>query len=258
MKLLAKFAAALLADQPTCPTGLTTWNGSDPAQRFAVYRNNVISSLIDALADTYPVTRQLVGDDFFRGMARDYARKHRPHSPVLAYYGDIFADFVDGYLPAASVPYLSAVARLEWSYVSAFHAADACSVTHEAIANLMADPNRLPNACFTLHPSVNVISSSYAIVSLWGAHQDLMSLSEVDPFVPESALVQRIGLSVDILRIAPGDQEFIARLRRREPLGEAVGAATSIDSAFDLADCLGLLIRSDAIVGIHYNGPLKP
>lgn len=46
-------AAALLDPAQPCPPGLTTWNGSDPAHRFAVYRNNVIVSLVDALADTF-------------------------------------------------------------------------------------------------------------------------------------------------------------------------------------------------------------
>ena len=40
-----------------------------PARRFAVYRNNVAAGLIRALEARFPVTRRLVGDDFFRAMA---------------------------------------------------------------------------------------------------------------------------------------------------------------------------------------------
>ena len=46
------FTAALLDPELPCPMGLSAWNGSDPAQRFRVYRNNVIISLVDALADS--------------------------------------------------------------------------------------------------------------------------------------------------------------------------------------------------------------
>jgi hypothetical protein len=35
------FANALRDRLAPCPAGLTTWNGSDPAARLAVYRNNV-------------------------------------------------------------------------------------------------------------------------------------------------------------------------------------------------------------------------
>ena len=59
MSSAAAFAAALRAPTFACPPGLTAWNGSDPAGRFAIYRNNHLVSLVDALADSYPVVRAL-------------------------------------------------------------------------------------------------------------------------------------------------------------------------------------------------------
>ncbi len=112
-------AQALLDPALPCPTGLSTWNGSDPQTRFAVYRNNVMMSLIDALADTYPVVQRLVGEDFFRAMARVFAQAKPPRSAVMAYYGRDFAAFIDAFPPAASVPYLADVARLEMARVLA-------------------------------------------------------------------------------------------------------------------------------------------
>ena len=58
------WAAALLDAQPSTPAGLATWNGSDPGRRFAVYRNNVMVSLVDALAQTFAVTQALVRNNF--------------------------------------------------------------------------------------------------------------------------------------------------------------------------------------------------
>ena len=101
---VATFAAALLNPAAPCPSGLVTWNGSDAAQRFGVYRNNVTVSLIEALADTFPVVQQLVGDAFFRVMAGEFARQSPPTSPVLAWYGDAFADFIVAFTPATGVP----------------------------------------------------------------------------------------------------------------------------------------------------------
>ena len=73
----ALFAATLLDPTLPCPPGLTAWNGSDLTRRLAVHRNNVVVSLVDALADTFPVTQQLVGEDFFRTMARASSRTTR-------------------------------------------------------------------------------------------------------------------------------------------------------------------------------------
>lgn len=247
----AAFAAALLADRPRCPDGLRTWNGSDPAPRFAVYRNNVIVSLIDALADAYPVTRALVGDEFFHAMARAHARAHPPRTPVLARYGADFADFVAAFGPAASLPYLPDVARLEWLYVLAFHAADADPLAMDRIAVLLADPDRLRQTRFVLHPSFAVLQSAYAVASLWAAHRDRSPLSAIDPASGEAALVRRNGLQVEILHLDRAAAEFIAALRQGRCLGDAADAALSLAADFDLAGCLGLLIRSGAIIAIN-------
>jgi hypothetical protein len=172
-------ADALLAPEFTCPPGLRTWNGSDPGVRFAVYRNNVVVSLIDALADTYPVVRQLVGEEFFRAMARVYALAHPPTSPVMAHYGEGFAEFIAGFPPAAALPYLADMARLETLYVQVYHAADDA-------------------------PAMRVLHSRYAVASLWAAHQaeDIdAALARVDPYLAESALVLRVNLDVLVMRI---------------------------------------------------------
>lgn len=99
MNTQASFASALFDSEQPCPADLYCGNGADPASRFAVYRNNVQSSLINALADAYPVVAQLVGDEFFRAMATLYVRRFPPTSAVLSDYGHDFADFIGGFLP---------------------------------------------------------------------------------------------------------------------------------------------------------------
>ena len=170
MSLYADFAAALLAPEGACPEGLVTANGSDPAVRFAVYRNNVQSSLVDALADSYPVLVQLVGAAFFRAMALVYVRQAPPRTPLLVDYGGDFADFVEGFAPAASVPYLAAVTRLERARVQAYHAADSQPLTAEQLTAALAKPETLGDLRLSLHASVAVLSAPYALVSIWQAH----------------------------------------------------------------------------------------
>ncbi|MDP2823433.1 MAG: putative DNA-binding domain-containing protein [Sulfuritalea sp.] len=247
------FADNLLATPPACPPGLTAWNRSDPGRRFAVYRNNVMVSLIDALADTFPVTQALVGEEFFRGMAGMFARAHPPRSPVMAHYGEGFAGFIEEFQPAAGLPYLAGVARLEMLRVGAYHAADAAPLSPEEIARLLSDPERLPDARFALHPSLRILVSPHAVVSLWAAHQieDIGSaLAEVDTALAESALVLRVDLEVEVYLIAPGAALFIQGLQAACCLSDAAGQAMAADAKFDLTDTLGLLLRSGALTGL--------
>jgi uncharacterized protein (UPF0276 family) len=101
---LPGFAETLLDPRAPIPAGLRTWNGSDPARRFDVHRNNVVTSLTAALAATFPVVLELVGADFFQAMAREFVRAAPPASPVLAEYGEAFADFVAGFRRRRACP----------------------------------------------------------------------------------------------------------------------------------------------------------
>ena len=244
------FAAALLAPARPTPAGLTAWNGSDPAQRFAVYRNNVTVALIDAVADTFPVTCELVGDDFFRAMAREFVRAEPPDSPVLAWYGETFPAFVERFGPAASVPYLADVARLEYARVQAFHAPDSGVPGNDEIATLLADPERLARTGIVLAPSVGLLRSPWAIVSVWSAHQGMGDLADIDPERPENALVSRCRQQVEVRSLTQGDAAFVHRLAAGDTLEEATRQANELPG-FELTGILGVLLVAGAVSDFH-------
>ena len=93
------------------------------------------SALIGAIEARYPVTRRLVGDEFFRAMARAYVAEEKPRSPVLIHYGADFPDFVARFEPAREIAYLADVARLENAWVEAYHAAEAAPLALAALGD---------------------------------------------------------------------------------------------------------------------------
>lgn len=240
----ARFAAALLRPDPHCPPGLRTHNGSDPGARFDVYRNNVVSSLVGALADTFPVTRQLVGDEFFGAMARRFVLEQPPLSPLLCEYGDEFAGFVESFAPAASLPYLADMARLERARVQAYHADDAPALSAGEIAPFLSDPRALALSHVEFHPSARLVQSDHAVVSLWAAHQGHGEIERVDPSSPEAALVLREGDDAAVVRVPPAAAAFIRALMDGAALADAAAAP---DPPFDLAASLAILIRHPAL-----------
>ena len=249
------FATALLDPQQPVPCGLTTGNGTDVAARFAIYRNNVIASLIDALADTFPVTRALVGDDFFRSMARVFVARYPPRTPVLAWYGDAFPAFVAGFRAAASLPYLADLARLEWAYVQAFHADDQPPLSVDTIAMLLAESADFSGLRLIFHPTVGVLNSSYAIFSLWAAHQSLpVDLSGLDLTRPEAVLLVRPELEVEVIRLGSAAAELIGRLHSGHTLAASVQETIIEHPDLDLPNVLGLLIRARCLTELSLNG----
>ncbi|HPO18602.1 MAG TPA: DNA-binding domain-containing protein [Rubrivivax sp.] len=251
----AGFAAALLDPDRPVPPGLRAWNGSDPARRFGVYRNNVIVSLVGALADTFPVVRQLVGSEFFDAMAGVYVRAHPPASAVLAHYGDGFADWLAGFAPARGLPCLPDMARLERARVAAYHAADAEPVTPASIAAHLARPALLPAARLRLHPSCRVLRSNFAVHALWAAHQRDDAFGGDGPAIDIDTACAMLVLrdaadEVLVVGIDAGAAGFIGALLEGRRLGDALQQAPGVD----LAGTLALLLRHGAVVAWHADG----
>lgn len=240
------FAAALLDPARPLPPGLAAWNGSDPARRFAVHRNNVVVALVEALGAGFPVVRQLVGEDFFAALAGWHVRAHPPRSPVMAEYGDDFADAIAAFEPARALPWLPDLARLERLRVRACHAADATPLPAAALAAALAEPQALAGLRFTLQPALAVLQAPQAVVSLWAAHQhdDDAAIARVVMDTPEAAIVLRQDDAVLVLPVAPPLADFVHRLAQ----GRCLGAAAAASPGLDLAGALGLLIRHGAIV----------
>lgn len=244
------FSSALLAPGQPVPAGLATWNGSDPGARFAVYRNNVIVSLTDALADTFPVSLELVGEEFFRAMAGLFVRATPPSSPILALYGESFPAFIDRFPPAATVPYLSDVARLEMARLQAMHSPDAKPLAASVLTDALGHADTLPYLRMMLHPSLRLVPSRYPVVSIWAAHQGLGDLARIDLTVPETALVVRPQLEVQVLDIDSGVAGFIDRLLEGAGLGAAYEQTIDACPHFDPTAALALLVHANAIAAM--------
>lgn len=84
------------------------------AGRMKLYRRNVFGAIINALRITYPVIEKLVGKEFFAAACREFIKSSPPASGNLDDYGAGFSTFLKHFPPAASLPYLPDVARLEW------------------------------------------------------------------------------------------------------------------------------------------------
>jgi hypothetical protein len=246
-----EFAEALLTpDRPT-PRGLDVPNCAAPTQRFNVYRNNAIASLVDALASAWPITQRIVGEAFFTAMARIYVSLEPPSSPVLLKYGDTFASFIEGFEPAASVPYLGSVARLERAWVRAYHAPDVEAIDLCALGAIEAE--KLVDIRFRLHPSLSVVSSSYPVVDLWRMHVDGDAPGDIEVFSGgQQAVVIRPLMNVEVRAIGTAFACFIQTLLDGATIAEATAEAMHDAPEFKLAEALADLLSMSAIVGFKF------
>lgn len=240
-----EFATALLDAERAPPAGLIA---ADPAERLAVYRNNVVHGLSRALAAGFPATEAIVGTDFFAAMAAVYVRVSPPTSPVLLDYGAMLPDFIARFEPAAELSYLPDVARLELAYTRAFHAADATSLPASRLSDITAD--RIGVARVTLHPSLQILRSAHPVAEIWAMNTGRAPLGEIENWTAQDVLVLRPLYEVAVVVLAPGEAKFLRQLQEGATLEQAAASALQEAEAFDLAAALAALFTRGAVVAV--------
>ena len=137
---------------------------------FAVYRNTVMRGCIDALQANYPAVERLVGTEWFRAAAAVYVPTHRPRRPSLLDYGEDYARFLDTFEPAAELPYLAGVARVDRFWTHAHGASEAQMLAPAAITGMA--PEQLASAVLVVHPAARwAWFAEHPIATIWSRNR---------------------------------------------------------------------------------------
>ncbi len=186
---------------------------------------------------------------FFAAMARIYASAEPPASPMLFDYGAGFPHFIHGFEPAAALPYLRDVARIERAWVEAYHAPEARSLHPAAFAQV--SPEDLPNLRVLLHPSLRLVRSPFPALTIWQRNADGGEPRGVDLGAGgEDALIIRSGAEVELRSLPPGGADFLQALCDGGSMLEATEAAMGADRRFGLSVNLSGLMLAGAFVGL--------
>ncbi len=251
------FIDALRQPETPVPEAIGQKDGEPVKRRFDVYRNNVASGMIEALRATFPAIDKLVGAEFFAASARVYLDRDPPRSPLLFRHGEAFGDFLDIFPPAASIPYLGDVARLEWARLQAYHAIDHDPLPIDVLSGFLQDENGgtvdVGKLCFTLHPSLALVASRWPVVSLWAASTGQGSSDDVDMSKSERAVIVRPSLLVDTRSLPEATFVFMSTLREGSTLQQAASAASDLADDFDLPTHLQGLFAIGAVSAINSN-----
>jgi len=261
------FAAALRADgrqfgagDPACAAGdreheagketHPAWSRVLAQAALAVHRNNVMVGCIDALAANFPTVVRLVGDAFFRDMAAEFARANLPARPSLFDYGAEFADFVAGFEPAAALPYLADVARVDRWWLEAHVAADADVLTGAALAAV--DPASLDDVRLRLHPAVRFGWFEQPIHTIWRRNRTAPdAIADELDWRAEGVLVTRPRDDVATGAINRAAAAFLAACADGATLAAATVRALESDPQADLAATFAQLVGAGAFTALE-------
>jgi hypothetical protein len=237
------FARALLAPDAASDDPRVAALTAQPG--FAVYRNTVMKGCIDALAANYPAVVRLVGDEWFRAAAAVFARESLPSHPTLLDYGEDFPDFLAAFPPAAELPYIAGVARLDRLWSRAHVAADAPRLDPALLAALA--PQELAPLRLRLHPAARWQWFDEApIYSIWSRSRDGDgTIGELD-WRGEGALLTRPFADVRHRPLARAGVAFLDACALGESIEDAALAALEIEPGADLSALVHQLLDAGA------------
>ena len=247
-------AAAVFGDTGAVASLGVVAGGLKPEARIDIYRANVLGNYRRALAATYPVIKRLVGAPFFDAASDNFVRGYPSTRGDINRYGAEFSAFLGTYPPARELKYLPDVARLEWAIDQASIAGDASAFDLAALATVPAELHG--ELRFSLHPSAQLIVSTFPILHIWQANQPECSADEridLDEGGDTLLVLRRPpgagGIAIE--RISRPEHLLLSLLATGRPLGEAVNLCAAMSPEFDLAAALQRHVAGHAIVGFH-------
>ncbi len=167
--LQAAYRGYLLSGDSAALAPAIVADAFDGPERLAIYRNNFLISLGEALKANFPVTLHLLGKDFFEQAARRFVLAQPPQRPCLFEYGAGFADYLRDLPHLATRPYIVDVARFEFARIAAYNAPIEPAVTSEALVGL--SPEQLEALPIRRARHAVIIAVRAPVLALWQAHQ---------------------------------------------------------------------------------------
>jgi hypothetical protein len=206
-------------------------NAFDAAERLSIYRNNFLTSLVEALKSNFPVTLQLLGGEFFEQAARRYVPAHPPRRPCLFEYGAEFPGYLGALPELAALPYVAEVAWFEFARVAAYNAAVERYVSADTLATL--SPDQLDGLPVRQALHVQALFVKAPVVPLWTAHQvSDADLSGIDLAERSHALlVCRPDRTLVVRELDVPAARFLSAAQRGTSLGRAAAESGTEDDA---------------------------
>lgn len=137
---------------------------------FAVYRNAYRARLAEVLANDYPCTRGLAGDDLFEMITQAYIAAAPSRTQNARWFGGGLPAFLATFAATAEQPAFTELAWIEKSISDAFDSHDAHVLSVAALLDVA--PEDWSRLMFNPHPSASALLMTTNAFEIWKALKD--------------------------------------------------------------------------------------
>ena len=199
------------------------------------HANTISHARLVALEETFPLTRQELGDERFNQLSRAYVETPVARACDANTIGKPFPDFLTTVVAERAIVEL---ASIEWAWLDSYHSAEATPLSLSDLADL--DEASLLALPVALHPSARLILTSHPLAA---------PLGEISGLQPYAILTLRPEAEVRLLPIKQIDAAiFQAAQQKDATLGNLLSAAIEHSDNTNPTGAVMQLIGAGALV----------
>lgn len=243
-ELQQHFSQSLLYQTSEISFQLKNKQGFSPEQLIQIHRNNFIISVTESLKSTFKYTEQLVGNEFFETVARQFILQQPPMVNNIIIYGELFPAYLTSLAQLTEMPYISEMARFEWLYDQSQNL-PLQEVTFDVRSLQQVDSEDFGALQFSIVSHCSTFTSQQNIHFLL---QMIINndLKQVDLTQPCYLLLQKNpNFHIEVLEISKEQWQLIQQLQQQRTL-EALQPS-------DLQEQLSHLLTMNLISGVSVN-----
>lgn len=160
-----KFQAYLLQSSKQIKDLIVSTEKVPAETRLMIYENAYRSRLLESLELSYPILKTYLGDDDFYQLGNEYIDNFPSTFKSIRWFGDQLSDFLHTHHQLSDYPYLSELAKIEWTMTLAFDAADSKAKTLEEMNKLA--PDDWENLKIEFHPCLHILNLHWNAFEIW-------------------------------------------------------------------------------------------
>jgi Putative DNA-binding domain len=211
---LAAYQAHFIATINDGPDALAPDMFAGPIDRVLLglqaHANTISYARLITLEDSFPLTREALGEQVFNRICRDYCASDPARCADNNNIGAGWPDFLSTQSVATNIIDL---ARIEWAYLQSYHAPDAAALSAADLAAM--DPAELPAQSIGLHPSLRWVELraplSPVLCALLPTVEDTLAVATIRPSA-EVLLLPINRLTLVLLQLAAKTNATIGNL----------------------------------------------
>ncbi len=246
-ELQRALAARILARETS---NLEAWihlpPGTDAAARLAVHVHGYPARICESLREAYPALAQILGEGSFAALADRFTRATPAGPRNLNLVGETLPAFLASDRSSADLPFLSALAELEWAASRCFHAELLPAFDASECARWTLE--EWGRAKLRFQPGLALVCAPWPLRELRETCRRERSEIDVDLVDRhDNVLIYRREYEVVVESIEDAEAQAVRSLRDRESLGDV--AERLADGAADTG-CVARFFSRWAFLGL--------